>query len=144
MNKLMVCVDLLNSLTVLYKYNMKSRHLYILYHTVIFAITNSWLWYKCHTKLMPPPPPPPPKKKPMKLRIFQGMIAKALPSVKKVGRPSSCSVTPTAAKIIHEKAPVADVCLNGCGHLPKYTPDHQCCKFRDCQALTASSGTVEH
>ena len=119
-------VDLLDSLSFLYKFPIKSRRWYmnIFYHTVTITVVNTWLWYKRHALLL--------RVKPMKQSSFQSMISDALVQTKKVGRPSAC--TPPHVKL-QRKVPVPDARLDGCGHLPEWTAVRQRCKNRNCQAL---------
>jgi hypothetical protein len=53
-NKFMGAIDLLDSLTSLYKQNIKSRiwYMYIFWHTIMIRAVNSWLWYRRHCKLL--------------------------------------------------------------------------------------------
>lgn len=127
-NAFMGGVDLLDSLTALYKHPIKSRrwYMYIVYHTITMAVVNSWLWYKRHATLL--------DLKPMKLSCFQSMIADALIFVNKVGRPALASISPLPPKIIR-RAPVPDVRLDGQGHLPEWKKDRQRCKRGNCQSL---------
>ena len=126
-NTFMGGVDLLDSLTALYKFGIKSKrwYMYIFYHTLMIAVVNSWLWYKRHAKLLG-------QDRIMKLSVFQSQIAEALILVNKVGRPRSMPISPPAPKVIR-KVPVSDVRLDGCGHLPEWTSDCQRCK--NCQSL---------
>lgn len=53
-NKFMGGIDLLDSLTSLYKQKIKSRiwYMYIFWHTIMIRAVNSWLWYRRHCKLL--------------------------------------------------------------------------------------------
>lgn len=83
-------IDLLDSLTALYKFPMKSRHwyLYFFYYTLAIAVVNAWLRYRRHCKLL--------DKSPMKLSTFQAEIANGLvlDSRPSVGRPRSIGKSP--------------------------------------------------
>ena len=133
-NRFMGGVDLLDSLTSLYKYTIKSRrwYMYLFYHTIIIAVVNSWLWYKRQAKLL--------KVKPVKLSVFLLDIAEALIMVKRpVGRPSSAVLTPPPAKKINrmkKSSPTLDVRLDGVGHMPVYVEKRGSCKSANCKSLT--------
>lgn len=127
-NQFMGGIDLLDGLTSLYKFPMKSRrwYMYIFLHTICAAVVTCWLWYKCHSKLL--------KKKPMKLSVFQSEVASALISVKRVGRPSLDDPLPCPPQ---KKAtrPVDDVRMDGADHLPEWTSRNRC-MGKGCTAKT--------
>ncbi|XP_064614532.1 piggyBac transposable element-derived protein 2-like [Liolophura sinensis] len=131
-NKNMGGVDLLDSLTALYKFGIKSRrwYLYIFYHTINMAVVNSWNWYRRHCSLL--------AEKSLQLSDFQSNIASCLINVKKVpGRPAMNSpLTPKpAASSTNEQVPFADVRLDSVGHLPEWTTRGRC-KAPSCQKLS--------
>ncbi|KAG1714974.1 Dynactin subunit 6 [Nymphon striatum] len=102
-------VDLMDMLSALYKYSIKSRrwYLYIWFHTLTVALVNAWLLYRRQH----------PGKKCMKLRDFQVEVAEALVKSgngKVRGRPSSIiSPQPVPKKKRVEPLPGNDVWMDG-------------------------------
>ncbi|KAK3771927.1 hypothetical protein RRG08_053908 [Elysia crispata] len=85
-NENMGGVDLLDSLTALFKAKLKTRrwYLYIFYHTLNMAVATSWLRYRrqCHLMSLPR----------IELCQFQADVAESLVIyMRKPGRPSSNS-----------------------------------------------------
>ena len=106
-------VDLMDSLSALYKQHMKSRrwYMYIFWHTVIISVVNSWLHYKRHCRLL--------EVNPMKLCDFASEIAEGLIEYKaKIGRPlvSSPPVIPPTNR--PTKRPADVIRKDGTNHLP--------------------------
>lgn len=129
-NKNMGGVDLLDSLTALYKAKIKTRrwYIYIFYHTINMVLVSSWLWYRRHCMLM--------QQKPMALSAFQSSVADALVAIHP-GRPgfNSPAITP---QLTFEILPVADVRFDGYGHLPQFISKRQRCKNNKCSLKTSS------
>ena len=127
-NMFMGGVDLLDSLTSLYKQTMKSKrwYMYIFWHTVMITCVNAWLWYKRHCVLL--------KEKPMKLCTFISGIAGGLIEFKaKVGRPSlSPSPMPKQAVVKSQKRPSEDSRGDCVDHFPVWDTKRQRCKFSGC------------
>ena len=133
-NQNMGGVDLLDSLTALYKAKTKTRrwYLYIFYHTINMAVVTSWLRYRrqCHLLKVPH----------KKLSDFQADIADSLVNcMRKPGRPSleasrplTQASTPRAASFY---PPTADVRLDMFAHMPQYG-DRQWCKHPNCKQKT--------
>ena len=129
-NKNMGGVDLLDSLTALYKAKIKTRrwYIYIFYHSINMVLVTSWLWYRRHCKLL--------DETEMKLSSFLDQVASALILVdkKKPGRPSLESPNPTtgSAKSACEQLPTVDVRLDGIDHRPLWG-GRQTCKKPTCK-----------
>ena len=106
-NKNMGGVDLLDSLTSLYKYPIKSRrwYMYIFYHTISMSVVTAWLWHRRHCALR--------KEKSLKLCDFQSQVPQCLVLIQRQpGRPSASpvSVLPaTQRQQAPERAPAPDV-----------------------------------
>lgn len=84
-NSFMGGVDLLNYLTALYKFPIKSRrwYIYLFYHTLMVATVNAWLLYRRHCAQL--------DERHINLRRFQADVAECLSAAAKgpVGRPPS-------------------------------------------------------
>ncbi|GFR85287.1 PiggyBac transposable element-derived protein 4 [Elysia marginata] len=83
-NKFMGGIDLLDSLSALYKYHVRTKRWYlkVFYHTVTMALVTSWLWYRRHCVLL--------NVKHVKLSVFRGRVTIALIETKRpMGRPYS-------------------------------------------------------
>ena len=130
-NKFMGGIDLLDSLTSLYKQKIKSRrwYMYIFWHTLMVASVNSWLWYRRHCKLLQ-------ENKTMSFYTFISFIASGLIEVKaKVGRPLS-NTPPQNKRALAVKRPVDDVRTDGDSHLPQWKEKRQRCKMNNCERLS--------
>lgn len=122
-NKHMGGVDLLDSLTSLYKYSIKSRrwYLYIFFHTVNMAVVSAWLWYRRHCGLLNVPY--------IQLSDFQAQVASGcIKSQRLPGRPSSDSFTPpgNSRPLNTEHRPISDIRLDQVAHLPQWTKRGRC------------------
>lgn len=121
-------VDLMDMLSSLYRYQIKSRrwYLYIWLHTLTVALVNSWLLYRRQH----------PGEKIMKLRTFQAQIAEGLLKAgqsKMRGRPSQ-SPCPVPRKR-PTPLPIDEVRFDGFDHLPDWDSEHRqrcklCSEFR--------------
>lgn len=71
-NKHMCGVDVMDSLTSLYKYNLRSKrwYMYLFYHTIHLAMNNSWLLYKRDCTII--------GCKPLRLREFIAAVCNSL------------------------------------------------------------------
>ena len=78
-NKFMGGVDLLDMLSALYKFSIRSRrwYMYIWWHTVTVALINAWILYRRVQKKLEP------RMKPMALRRFQALVGTSLTSAGK-------------------------------------------------------------
>ena len=118
-------VDLLDSLTSLYKYSIKSRrwYLYIFFHTINMAVVNAWLWYRRHFDLLKM------NGSHMQLSDFQIQAANGLLKVQRLpGRPASDSFSPLGNNRQRhvELRPVADVRYDNLGHFPQWVSRGRC------------------
>ena len=116
-------VDLLDSLTYLFKYSMKSRrwYLYIFFHTVNMAVVSAWLWYRPHCGLLNVPH--------MQLSDFQAQVASGCINLQRLpGRPSSDSFTPpsNSRPLNVESRPTIDFRFDQVGRLPQWTNRGRC------------------
>lgn len=121
--KFMGGIDLLNTCTNLYKYQIRSRrwNMYIFFHTLTVALVNSWFVYRRHHEELGTN-----KKDVMPLRKFQAVCAYALTSAGKGkkrtrGRPSLEDQAILQARQIQKKRYVAvpqDVQKDEVNHLP--------------------------
>jgi len=130
-NKFMGGIDLLDSLTSLYKQKMKSRRWYmrIFWHTLMVSAVNSWLWYRRHCALLQ-------ENKPMSLYTFITNIASGLVEVKaKIGRPLG-NTPPNNKRALAVKRPADDVRKDGESHLPDWSSKRQRCKMNNCDSLS--------
>ena len=128
-NKFMGGVDLLDALTALYKFPMKSRrwYMYIFLHSICMTVVNSWLWHKRHCQAL--------RMKPKKLSDFQADVATALITCHRpVGRPSQ-ELRPMSPTVAIQKAPITDVRFDGMDHLPTWGTRGRC-KNEDCKSLS--------
>ncbi|XP_071086356.1 piggyBac transposable element-derived protein 3-like [Haliotis cracherodii] len=131
-NTFMGGIDLLDSLTFLYKPGVKSRrwYMYIWFHTLHIALVNAWLRYRRHSKLLGVPHH-------MKLCTFQGRIAGSLVSRKQtVGRPRATDFSPPPSRTVRRGLLPAEVCLDQVSHLPEWAVKRERCKNRNCAPLT--------
>lgn len=124
-NQHMGGVDLLDSLTSLYKYSIKSRrwYLYIFFHTINMAVVNAWLLYRRHFVLLKL------NGSHMQLSSFQSQAANGLIQFQRPrGRPSDVNATPPTNKrpSTVEHRPNADVRLDQTGHFPLWTTRGRC------------------
>lgn len=139
-NKFMGGVDLLDSLTALYKYPIKTRrwYMYIFYHTIAMAVVNAWLLYKRHCKSM--------NLKPMKLADFQSEVSDGLISTRRpAGRPVNVSPPGTPAapatpatpipKTLPQRQPSTHIRFDHVDHLPQWGKRGRC-KNKGCEGLT--------
>ena len=71
-NKHMCGVDVMDSLTSLYKYNLRSMrwYMYLFYHTIHLAMNNAWLLYKRDCTIL--------RSKPLRLREFIAAVCSSL------------------------------------------------------------------
>lgn len=126
-------VDLLDCLTSLYKYPLKSRrwYMYIFYHSICMSVVTAWVWYKRHCVLL--------KERHMQLSDFQDEIAECLISVRRIpGRPSLSSPTnipPMSRQAAPERAPVVIIRHDNVGHLPEWG-ERARCKLEACHKLS--------
>ncbi|XP_071083709.1 piggyBac transposable element-derived protein 3-like [Haliotis cracherodii] len=131
-NTFMGGIDLLDSLTFLYKTGVKSRrwYMYIWFHTLHIALVNAWLRYRRHSKLLGVPHH-------MKICTFQGRIAGSLVSRKQtVGRPRATDFSPPPSRTVRRGLLLAEVCLDQVSHLPEWAVNRGRCKNRNCAPLT--------
>ena len=129
-NKFMGKIDLLDSLSALYKYRVRTKRWYlkVFYHTVTMALVTSWLWYRRHCVLL--------NVKHVKLSVFQARVATALIETKRpMGRPSSSPLPgPPARKVCKRKSPVDDVRKDGIDHLPDWAVKRDRCQHCNAHA----------
>ncbi|XP_071116851.1 piggyBac transposable element-derived protein 3-like [Haliotis cracherodii] len=131
-NTFMGGIDLLDSLTFLYRPGVKSRrwYMYIWFHTLHIALVNAWLRYRRHSKLLGVPHH-------MKLCTFQGRIAGSLVSRKQtVGRSRATDFSPPPSRTVRRGLLPAVVCLDQVSHLPEWAVKRERCKNRNCAPLT--------
>lgn len=129
-NQFMGGIDLMDSLSALYKYQVRTKRWYlvIFYHTITMALVSSWLWYRRHCNLL--------QQKAMKLSCFQAEVETALIETKRpVGRPSleANQAMPSAPKKRNHSNPVPDVRFDSVDHLAFHVPKRGRCK--QCKAL---------
>lgn len=126
-------VDLLDCLTALYKFPLKSRrwYMYIFYHSICMSVVTAWIWYKRHCVLL--------NKRPMQLSAFQDDIAECLVSVHRIpGRPlsSPCTSRPTTPQqALSERPPAVLIRNDNIGHLPEWGLRARC-KLETCHSLS--------
>ena len=132
-NQNMGGVDLLDSLTSLYKYGLKSRrwYIYIFLHTVNMAVVSAWLWYRRHCGLQ--------KVTHIKLSDFQAQIATCCVKTQRLpGRPSLDSGSPVAQRSNGRQRNVEqvpkDVRFDQVGHSPIWSVRGRC--KTDCPGFT--------
>ena len=134
-NKFMGGIDLLDMMTSMYKYSLKSRrwYLYVFWHTVTIALVNGWLLHRRHHDQ------PDQDKSKLALRRFQATVAGCLISVGKKarGRPpkrddsaSSSSPAPTRRLASSSRGAVSNVLrFDSIDHFPQYTEERQRCRL---------------
>ena len=133
-NKFMGGVYLLDMMTAMYKYRLKSRrwYMYVFWHTVMIALVNAWLlWRRHHNQIDQP-------MSKLALRRFQAAVAGCLTSAGQRlgrGRPkrreeteSTSSSTPRRLLSSRRAVPVSKVLrLDGIEHFPQYADQRQRC-----------------
>lgn len=139
-------VDLLDSLTALYKARIKTRrwYIYIFYHTINMAIVTAWLLYRRHCGLFNEraiadaqlgQDKTPEKIKAPKLSDFISDVADALVRVeRRPGRPSLEEAQQHQQQPA-EVRPSRDVRLDCVNHWPDYST-RQLCKLKECKQKT--------
>ena len=130
-NQSMGGVDLLDSLTALFKAKIKSRrwYMYIFFHSINMIVVTAWLLYRRRSRVF--------KEKTMPLCDFQSQMATALIKAdRKRGRRSSLEIpSPPLGpqRPAHTPRPISDIRFDGIGHLPVFV-DRQRCKEEGCVA----------
>jgi len=142
-NKHMGGVDLLDSLTGLYRCRIRSKKWYhrLFFHLVDIAVVNAWLLYKrvCRVK----------NEKTQRLHDFKAAVAEALckynkplehttGSAQKRSRRDDSTTNPNPAKRARRSAahqvPSSDVRLDQTGHFPQWCKRRQRCRAFDVEA----------
>ena len=135
-NRFMGGIDLLDMMTSMYKYNLKSRrwYLYVFWHTVTIALVNAWLLQRRHQEQSGQNAPT------QALRKFQAEVAGCLTTVgkKNTGRSlrlGGSQMSPSSERTRRvatssRSAQVSELLrFDGIDHLPQYTEDRQRCKI---------------
>jgi len=140
-NKFMGGMDLMDSLTALYRINIRPKKWYhcIFFHFLDVAVVNSWLLYRKDCDLSKIR-----QKDQLSLLQFKAEIAACLchqgkTEIRKRGRPSLSQVQldievkkkrPNAAPV-----PVQEIRRDETGHCPTFTEKRGCCKKPNCVGI---------
>lgn len=119
-------LDLLDTLSALYKFSLRSRrwYIYIWWHTVTVAVINAWIRYRRDLEKLQP------WQEPLPLRRFQASVGTALTSAGKVKKCSGPLSFPDATPAPPRKRKATevppDVRKDGLDHVPTWELRQRC------------------